>query len=102
MSNKIPLDSQEFKEKYTSKTDPDYGVIFVPNIPGLPVLNSNGEEIVGYRKSVPENSFQSLASVVFFIVVLYLFYNNGPYENTFINFFWDYLWKLWVWYDGLW
>ena len=60
MSDKIPLDSQEFKDKYTSETDTEYGVIFIPNVPGLPVLDSNGNEIVGYKKSVPENSFQSL------------------------------------------
>tara|TARA_B110000967_G_C18394181_1_gene321391 strand:+ start:167 stop:484 length:318 start_codon:yes stop_codon:yes gene_type:complete len=104
MSNKIPIDSQEFKDKYTSKTDTEYGVIFVPNVPGLPVLDSNGDEIVGYKKSVPEekeNSFESLLSFIGIWVGLYLFDVNGPYGNSAINYIWKYLHSLFVWIGNL-
>ena len=104
MSNKIPLDSQEFKDKYTSKTDTKYGVIFLPNVPGLPVLDSNGNEIVGYKKSVPEektNSFESLAGYVLICLGLYLFGHNGPYGNSIINYIWKYLHSLGVWFGNL-
>ena len=94
MSDKIPLDSQEFKDKYTSQTDTEFGVIFIPNVPGLPVLDSDGNEIVGYKKSVPEekeNSFDSLLNFVVISVGVYLFTRNGPYENSVINYIWKYV-----------
>jgi hypothetical protein len=101
MLKKIKLDSQEFREKYTSKTDSEHGVIFVPNIPGLPVLDSNGEEIADYTESVPDNSFDSLMSLVGITTVVYIFYNNGPYSNSLINYFWRLLKDLWYWWSGL-
>ena len=104
MSDKIPLDSQEFKDKYTSETDTEYGVIFIPNIPGLPVLDSNGNEIVGYKKSVPENSFQSLLDLLIFFAIglgLVIFDDNGPYNDSTINGVWKYLHSLFIWFENL-
>ncbi|MFL2931962.1 MAG: hypothetical protein ACJZ47_04040 [bacterium] len=66
------MDDKKFQEKYTSKTDPKYGVIFVPKVPGLPVLDSNGKEITNYKeyKEKPkENSFQTFLGFIFLCFV---------------------------------
>lgn len=102
--DKSPMDDKKFQDKYTSKTDPVHGIIFLPKVPGLPVLDSNGDEIKNFKESTKEstkNSFESFASFAFMVAVVFLFHNNGPYSNSFVNFFYKFLVKIDIWLSSL-